>query len=109
ARQVMIRAVTALFVTMLATALLQVALAMGVLSPLLARSLPADELWMPLGVPIVLALGSLVAAGLAWGSVRRSLLESARSAPTASDHSAQLEARSADSMLLSLQEERIHR
>jgi len=76
ARQAILRAVAAVLATILAAALLQVALVVFILSPLLVRTLPVGSIWMAVVLPSLLALGSLVAAGLAWGSLGRNLRKS---------------------------------
>src|SRR4051812_34163015 len=63
ARQAILRAVTAVLATILAAALLQVALVVFILSPLFVRTLPVDSIWMAVALPSLLALASLVAAG----------------------------------------------
>jgi ABC-type multidrug transport system permease subunit len=74
--------VTALLATILAAALLQVALLAIILVLLLTRTSPSESsIWIALALPGVLALGSLVGAGLAWGSVRRSLRKPAPVSP----------------------------
>jgi hypothetical protein len=76
ARQAVMRAFTALLATILAAALLQVALVVCILAPLLVHTLPSDSVWMAVALPSVLALASLVAAVLAWSSLGRSLRKS---------------------------------
>jgi hypothetical protein len=79
ARQAILRALTALLATIVAAALLQVALVVVILSPLLVRTLPSESVWMAVALPALLALASLVAAALAWSGTRRSLRQSATS------------------------------
>jgi hypothetical protein len=105
ARQAVMRAVTALLATILAAALLQVALVVCILSPLLVRTLPSDSIWMAVALPSVLALASLVAAGLAWGSLGRSLRKSASSNAPAPDSTRPKD--SSGPLLVSLKEESV--
>jgi hypothetical protein len=105
ARQAVIRAFTALLATILAAALLQVALVVCILSPLLVRTLPPDSVWMAVALPSVLALASLVAAGLAWSSVGRSLRKSTPTVAPPSDTTRP--ENSGGPMLTSLKEERV--
>jgi hypothetical protein len=105
ARQAILRAVTAVLATILAAALLQVALVVFILSPLFVRTLPVDSIWMAVALPSLLALASLVAAGLAWGSLRRSLRKSEPGVPARSD--GKLPEDSDGPMLYPLKEERV--
>ena len=73
ARQVAIRSMTALLATILAAALLQVALVVGVLSPLLLRSVPGSTLGLAIAIPGGLALASLILAFISWRGVKRGL------------------------------------
>ena len=73
ARQVAIRSMTALLATILAAALLQVALVVGVLSPLLLRSVPGPTLGLAIAIPAGLALASLILAFISWRGVKRGL------------------------------------
>ena len=107
ARAAVTRAIAALLATILAAALLQVALVVGVLSPLLARSLPSQSLWIAIALPVLLALASTVAAVLAWGSMARSLKESAPPSMTGTGGNRAVDTRSAGPVLVSLQEERV--
>lgn len=104
-RHALLRAVTALLVTIVAAALLQVALVVFILAPLLARSLPEESFWLSLALPSVLALASLVGAGLAWASLRRSLH---KSPPTIASPSERVRPEdSSRPSLVSLKEERV--
>jgi hypothetical protein len=80
ARQVAIRSMTALLATILAAALLQVALVVGVLSPLLLHSVPAPTLGLAIALPAGLALASLILAFLSWRGVKNGLRSTASSA-----------------------------
>jgi hypothetical protein len=102
----MTRAVAALLATILAAALLQVALVVGVLSPFLARSLPAVSLWIAIALPVLLALASTIAAVLAWRSMARSLNNESAPYGTAGISRA-ADTRGTGPMLVSLQEERL--
>jgi len=77
ARQVAIASLTAVLATILAAALSQVALVVGVLSPLLLRSVPAQTLLLAIALPAVLALASLTWAFLAWRGVKSGLRSTA--------------------------------
>jgi hypothetical protein len=84
-RQALLKGLAAVLATLLAAALLQVALATLVLSPLLLRALPNESIWAALALPALLALASTAVAALAWRSARRSLLpESATPSPSPS-------------------------
>jgi hypothetical protein len=71
ARQVAVRAFTALLATIVAAVLLQVALVVLVLSPSLLQALPGDRVYLALGLPVGLALTSTLFALLAWLRVLR--------------------------------------
>src|SRR6186713_3683322 len=73
ARQVAIRSMTALLATILAAALLQVALVVGVLTPLLLHSVPAPTLVLAIALPAGLAFGSLILAFFSWRGVKSGL------------------------------------
>jgi hypothetical protein len=73
ARQVAIRSMTAVLATIVAAALLQVALVVGVLSPLLLRSVPAPTLGLAIALPAGLAVASLIVAFVSWRGVKTSL------------------------------------
>jgi len=85
ARQAMLRAFIALLATILAAALLQVALVLVILFPLLVRTLPAEQVWMAIALPSLLALASLLAAALAWRGTRRSLRQNSPEASVVAD------------------------
>lgn len=78
-RQVAIRSMTALLATILAAALLQVALVVGVLSPLLLRSVPGATLGLAIAIPAGLALASLILAFISWRGVKRGLRSTVQS------------------------------
>ena len=106
-RHAVIRSVAALLATILAAALLQVALVVGVLSPLLVRTLPSEAVWMAIVLPALLAVTSTFAAVLAWRSMTRSLKGSAAHASAASATNRAADSAGAPAALDSLQEERI--
>src|SRR5262245_52489895 len=72
ARQAATRALAALLLTLIAAAMLQVALVVGVLTPLLLRTLPSHSVWLAVALPGALALLSLGGAAVAWVSLQRS-------------------------------------
>ena len=80
ARQVAIRSMTALLATIVAAALLQVALVVGVLSPLLLRSVPGPTLGLAIALPAGLALASLMVAFFSWRGVKSGLRSTVSSA-----------------------------
>jgi hypothetical protein len=107
ARHAAIRAVAAILATILAAALLQVALVVSVLSPLLARTLPSQTMWIAIVVPALLAVASGLAAVLAWASMARSVKRSAPHGNGATDTNRAADSVGAATALASLQEERI--
>jgi len=112
ARQAATRALAALLLTLLAAAMSQVALVVGVLSPLLLRTLPTHNVWLAVALPAALALLSLGGAAVAWVSLQRSLRKSTKpvvaSGETAqTEESAAARERGPGPMLLQLKEERI--
>jgi hypothetical protein len=64
---------TALLATILAAALLQVALVVGVLTPLLLHSVPAPTVALAVALPAGLAIGSLILAFFSWRGVKSGL------------------------------------
>jgi hypothetical protein len=111
ARQAVTRGLAALLLTLVAGALLQVALVVGVLTPLLLRTLPSHTVWIAVAIPGALAVLSLCGAAVAWVSLQRSSSKTTNSV-VAGAESAQTEserARTSPSpgpMLLQLKEER---
>ncbi|HVZ35933.1 MAG TPA: hypothetical protein VG963_26080 [Polyangiaceae bacterium] len=111
ARQAATRGLAALLLTLLAAAMLQVALVVGVLAPLLVHTLPSHSVWLAVALPGGLALVSLCGAAVAWVSLQRSLRKSTN-AVVASHETAQTEEsargsrRSSSPMLIQLKEER---
>ncbi|HKO93788.1 MAG TPA: hypothetical protein VJU61_21690 [Polyangiaceae bacterium] len=77
ARQVAIHSLTAALATIVAAALLQVALVVAVLSPLLLHSVPLNTLLLAIAVPLVLVLASLTWAFLSWRGVKQGLRSTA--------------------------------
>lgn len=110
ARQAATRALGALLLTLLAAAMLQVALVVGVLSPLLLRTLPSHSVWLAVALPAALAVLSVCGAAVAWVSLQRSLRKSTN-AVVADGETAQTEEsasarESRGPILLQLKEER---
>ena len=112
ARQAATRGLAALLLTLVAAAMLQVALVVGVLAPLLMRTLPSHTVWLAVALPGGLAVVSLCGAAVAWVSLQRSLrkttnpvVASAETAQTEESARAR-ESRGSSPMLLQLKEER---
>lgn len=112
ARQAATRALTALLLTLLAAAMLQVALVVGVLSPLLVQTLPSHSVWFAVALPAALAVLSLCGAAVAWVSLQRSsskvpnpVVASGETAQTEESAPAR-QSRGPGPMLLQLKEER---
>ena len=85
---------------------------MGVLAPLLMRTLPSHTVWLAVALPGGLAVVSLCGAAVAWVSLQRSLrkttnpvVASAETAQTEESARAR-ESRGSSPMLLQLKEER---
>jgi hypothetical protein len=111
ARQAVTRGLAALLLTLVAGALLQVALVVGVLTPLLLRTLPSQTVWLAVAIPGALAVLSLCGAAVAWVRLQRrsskttnSVVAGAESAQTESERART--SRSPGPMLLQLKEER---
>jgi hypothetical protein len=112
ARQAVTRGLAALLLTLVGAAMLQVALVVGLLAPLLLRTLPSHTVWLAVAVPGGLAALSLCGAAVAWVSLQRSSSKTTNSV-VASAESEQTEesarartGRGASPMLLPLKEER---
>jgi hypothetical protein len=110
ARQAATRALAALLLTLVAAAMLQVALVVGVLAPLLVRTLPSHNVWLAVALPAALAVLSLCGAAVAWVSLQRSLRKTTNpvvaDAETAHTEESARKSRAPSPMLLQLKEER---
>jgi hypothetical protein len=73
AREIAVRAVSALLVTIVAGAFAQLAVVIIILSPILVKVVPIENLILALVLPLVVALVGAVGALLSWKSVHRSL------------------------------------
>lgn len=81
ARQIAVRAVSAVLATIVAAAFAQLAILLLVLSPLLAKVLPIGNLVVAIVLPLVLALVGAFAAFLSWRTVHQSVRSRSISEP----------------------------